>query len=78
VHGDGGTRTQSGLHGTTGGERLRHDPRQGLHSEHSRCTVNLLDIVESCSSKRGRQVTEGWSSPAQSMAPELNSREDVT
>jgi hypothetical protein len=59
AHGDGGTRTQSSLRGAAGGERLRHEPWQGLHREHPRRTVNLADMVESSNSKRGRRATEG-------------------
>jgi hypothetical protein len=51
---------QSGLHGTAGGERLHHEPRQGLHHEHPRRMVNLPDMVESSNCKRGRW---GRSSP---------------
>jgi hypothetical protein len=37
---DGGMHTQGNLRGTAGGERLRHKPRDGLHREHPRRTVN--------------------------------------
>jgi hypothetical protein len=59
VRGDSETRTQSGLRGTAGGERLRHESRQGLHRKHPRRTVNLPNMVESSNSKRGRRATEG-------------------
>jgi hypothetical protein len=51
ARGDGGTHTQSGLHGVDGGERLRHEPRQGFHHEHPRRMTNLPDLVESSNSK---------------------------
>jgi hypothetical protein len=59
ARGDGDTHTQSGLHGVDGGERLRHEPRQGFHHEHPRRTMNLPDLVESSNSKRGSRATEG-------------------
>jgi hypothetical protein len=37
--------------------------------------VHLPDMVPSVESKRGRQTTERQSSPARSMAPELNGSE---
>jgi hypothetical protein len=51
ARGDGGMRTQSGIRGAAGGERLRHEPRQGLRREHPRRTANLPDMVESSNSK---------------------------
>jgi hypothetical protein len=69
AHGDGGTRTQSGLHGMVGGERLWHEPHQGLHPKHPRRTVNLPDMVESSNSKQGKRAMEGV---------ELNGGEGVT
>jgi hypothetical protein len=69
ARGDGGARTQSGLHGTVGGERLRHEPHQGLHPKHPRRTANLPDMVESSNSKQGKQAMEG---------AELNGGEGVT
>jgi hypothetical protein len=59
ARGDGDTHTQSGLHGVDGGERLRHEPRQGFHHEHPRRTTNLPDLVESSNSKRARRAMEG-------------------
>jgi hypothetical protein len=78
ARGDGGTRTQSSLRGAASGERLQHEPQQGLHREHPRRTANLPDMVESSSSKRGRRTMEGRSSPVRSTAPELNGGEDIT
>jgi hypothetical protein len=40
--------------------------------------VHSPNMVESPSSKRGRRATEGWNSPARSMAPKLNDGEGVT
>jgi hypothetical protein len=57
--GNGGTHTQSGLHGPTRGVWLRHEQWQGLHREHPRCMANLPDMVQSSNLKRGRRATEG-------------------
>jgi hypothetical protein len=69
----GGARTAL-HHCATGSERLRHEPRQGLHHEHPRRT----DMVQSSSLKRGRRAMKGQSSPTRSTASELNDREEVT
>jgi hypothetical protein len=45
ARGDGGAHTQSGLRGVAGGERPRHEPRQGCHREHPRRMVNLPDMA---------------------------------
>jgi hypothetical protein len=57
--GNDGMHTHSGLRSAAGGERLRHEPRQGLHREHPRRMVNLPDMVESSNSKQRRRATEG-------------------
>jgi hypothetical protein len=50
-------------------------PWQGVHRKLPQPTMHSPDTIESPSSQRGRQATEGWNSPARSTAPELNDGE---
>jgi hypothetical protein len=44
-------------HGATGGERLQHEPRQGLHREHPRRMVNPPDMARRTNSQLGGRAT---------------------
>jgi hypothetical protein len=71
-------RAQSACCGTARGGSPAANPRQGVHRKLPQPTVHSPNTVESPSSKRGRQATEGWNSPARSTELELNGGEGVT
>jgi hypothetical protein len=66
---------RSARRGAASGGRQLDGPWEDIHWKHQWTSALLIDTVPGAESKQEGQMMERWSSPARSMAPELNGGE---